>query len=88
MDDNPGTEQVFVYLSREPIDALPGGAGRVVRPHTADEHTVNVLAGSVQTRDLVFEKEETPGGTKQAAYVVNQGNADGAVPWTVELEHR
>ena len=88
MDDNPGTEQVFVYLSREPIDALPGGDDRVVRPHTADEHTVSVLAGSVQTRDLVFEKEETPGGTEQAAYVVNQGNADGAVPWTVELEHR
>ena len=88
MDDNPGTEQVFVYLSRKPTDALPGGDGQVVRPHTADEHTVSVLAGSVQSRDLVFETEDAPGGTEQAAYVVNQGNAGGAVPWTVELEHR
>ena len=88
MDDNPGTEQVFVYLSREPIEALPGGTGRVVTAHSADEHTVSVLAGSVRTRDLVFEKEGTPDGSDQVAYVVNHGNAGGAVAWTVELEHR
>ena len=87
-DDNPGTEQVFVYLSREPIKSLPGGTGRVDRPHSADDHTVSILAGSVRSRDLVFEKEDTPEGTEQASYVVNHGNAEGAVAWTVELEHR
>lgn len=87
-DDNPGTEQVFVYLSREPIEALPGGTGRVVQPHSADEHTISVLAGSVRTRDLVFEKEAAPEGPDQAAYVVNHRRAGGAVAWTVELEHR
>ena len=87
-DDNPGTEQVFVYLSREPIEALPGGTGRVVQPHSADEHTISVLAGSVRTRDLVFEKDAAPEGPDQAAYVVNHRRAGGAVAWTVELEHR
>lgn len=87
-DDNPGNEQVFVYLSREPIEELPGGTGRVVRAHSADEHTVKVLAGSVRSRDLVFEKETRPGAPEQAAYVVNHGRAGGAVAWTVELEHR
>ena len=90
-DETPGTEQLFLYLSKEPIESLPGGAGRVDRPHSADEHTVSVLAGSVRSRDLVFEKEATPGDGAQAvhaAYVVNQGNALGAVAWTVELLHR
>ena len=87
-DDNAGTEHLFVYLSRTPIEALPGGRSPVRRPHTTDEHTVSVLAGSVRRRDLVFEKPETPESPEQAAYVVNQGRIDGPVAWTVELEHR
>ena len=88
MDDTPGQEQVFVYLSRAPIEALPGGTEQVITAQSTDEHTVSVLSGRVQTRDLVFEKEGAPDGSEQAAYVVNQGNTGGAVAWTVELEHR
>ena len=88
MDETPGREQVFVYLSRKPIEALPGGTEAVVTAHSTDEHTVSVLSGQVRSRDLVFEKEAAPDGSDQAAYVVNHANAGGAVAWTVELKHR
>ena len=87
-DGNPGAEQVFVYLSREPVDRLPGAVGPVVSPQSVEQPTVIELANSVRSRDLVFEKEDAPGGAEQAAYVVNQDDAGGAVAWTVELRHR
>ena len=87
-DENPGAEQVFVYLSREPIDTLPWGGGAVVSAQSVDEPTVIELANSVRSRDLVFEKDDAPGDADRAAYVVNQDDAGGAVAWTVELSHR
>ena len=87
-DGNPGSEQVFVYLSKEPIDTLPWGGGPVVSAQSVDQPTVIELANSVRSRDLVFEKEDTPGGPEQAAYVVNQDAVGHAVAWTVELHHR
>ncbi len=87
-DGNPGAEQVFVYLSREPVDTLPGAVGPVVSPQSVEQPTVIELANSVRSRDLVFEKEDTPGGVEQAAYVVNQDDDGGVVAWTVELRHR
>ena len=87
-DENPGAEQVFVYLSRQPITALPWGGGPVVTAQSVDQPTVIELANSVRSRDLVFEKEDAPDGANQAAYVVNEGNLGNAVAWTVELNHR
>ena len=87
-DENPGSEEVFVYLSRELIDTLPWGGGPVVSAQSVDQPTVIELANSVRSRDLVFEKEDTPGGADQAAYVVNQNAVGHAVAWTVELHHR
>ena len=87
-DDTPGTEQLFVYLGREPVDALPGGEGSVSETQATDAHTVSVIGGSVRRRDLVFDKEEETGSKGSAAYVVNQTGTGGAVAWTVELEHR
>lgn len=87
-DDNPGTEQVFVYLSREPVDTLPGGARPVVTAHTVAQPTVIELANSVRPRDLVFESEDAAAGGDQAAYVVNQDGVGGPVAWTVELHHQ
>ncbi len=87
-DDNPGTEEVFVYLSKEPVDTLPGGARPVVTAQTVEQPTVIELANSVRSRDLVFESEDAPAGAGQAAYVVNQDGAGGPVAWTVELHHR
>ncbi len=83
-DDNPGSERVFIYLSRQPIAALPWGGGPVVSAQTIDQPTVVALEKTVRSRDLVFEKEGAPGA--QAAYVVNQDAVGGdAVAWTLEL---
>ena len=87
-DENPGSEEVFVYLSREPIDTLPWGGGSVVSAQSVDQPTVIELANSVRSRDLVFEKEDTPEDADPAAYVVNQDAVGQAVAWTVELHHR
>ena len=87
-DDTPGSEQVFVYLSKEPLGTLPWGGGPVVRAQSVDEPTMIELANSVRSRDLVFEKEDAPDGADKAAYVVNQDDIGQAVAWTVELRHR
>ena len=87
-DDNPGAEQVFVYLSREPMDKLPWGGGPVVSAQSVDQPTMIELANSVRSRDLVFEKDDAPGSSDQAAYVVNRDDLGSAVAWTVELHHR
>jgi serine/threonine protein kinase len=87
-DENPGSEQVFVYLSKEPLSTLPWGGGPVISAQSVDQPTMIELANSVRSRDLVFEKETTPGSTDQAAYVVNQDDSGGPVAWTVELHHR
>ena len=87
-DENPGSEEVFVYLSRERIRTLPWGGGPVVSAQTVEQPTVIELANSVRTRDLVFEKEVAPDGPERAAYVVNQDAVGHAVAWTVELHHR
>ena len=87
-DENPGSEEVFVYLSRERIRTLPWGGGTVVSAQSVEQPTVIELANSVRTRDLVFEKEDAPDGPERAAYVVNQDAVGHAVAWTVELHHR
>ena len=87
-DENPGAEQVFVYLSTEPIDTLPWGGGAVATAQSVDDPTVIELANSVRSRDLMFEKDDAPGDADRAAYVVNQDDAGSAVAWTVELTHR
>ena len=87
-DDNPGSERVFIYLSRQPISTLPWGGGPVASAQTVDQPTVVELEKTVRSRDLVFQKEGAPGASEQAAYVVNQGAAGDAVAWTVELRRQ
>ena len=88
-DDNPGTEQVFVYLSREPARTLLPWSGRpIAAAQTVGEPTVIALQNSVRSRDLVFETADTPDAADQAAYIVNQAEAANAVAWTVELRHQ
>ena len=87
-DDTPGSERVFIYLSRRPISTLPWGGGPVASAQTVDQPTVVELEKTVRSRDLVFEKEGAPGASAQAAYVVNQGATGDAVAWTVELRRR
>ena len=87
-DDNPGAERVFVYLSKEPMGNLPWGGGPVVSAQSVDQPTMIELANSVRSRDLVFEKDDAPGSSDLAGYVVNRDDLGSAVAWTVELHHR
>ena len=91
-DDNPGTERLLVYLSREKVTALPGADGPVVKVESVAQPTVTELTRTVRPRDLVFEKDEAasdaPGRVVQAVYVVNQDEV-GQVVWeAMELRHR
>ena len=91
-DDNPGTERILVYLSREKVTALPGADGPVVKVESVALSTVTDLTRTIRPRDLLFEKDEAasdaPGGAVQAVYVVNQDEVGGIVQETVELRHR
>ena len=87
-DDTPGTERVFVCLTREPVETLPGVGGSVVQVQTVDQQTVNDLTSTIGSMDLVFETEESAaalGATGQAVYVVNP---TGSTVWSlIELRH-
>ena len=91
-DDNPGTERIMVYLSREKVSALPGADGPVVRVESVARSTVDDLTRTIRPRDLLFEKDEVvpaaPGAAVQAVYIVNQDEVGGIVQETLELRHR
>ena len=91
-DSNPGTEQVFVFLSREPLDQLPGLERPVNAVATLSPSVVEGLQRSIRSRDLVFQKERTlrsatspaPG---QVTYVVNREAVGTAVSALISLHH-
>jgi len=58
-DSTPGTETVFVFLSKEPKD-LPGLAKTSAKPETVSQSVIDELNSSVKSRDLVFEKDDAP----------------------------
>ena len=92
-DDTPGTERVFVYLSREPVSTLPAFDGPVMAAESVGPAAMVDLIHSIRPRDLVFEKEQeasrTPDGASQAVYyVVNQDDAGRAAWGDFGLRHR
>jgi hypothetical protein len=89
-DDTPGTEEVFVILSREPLEALPGFSRPVVRLESVEASVVNGLRQSLQSRDLVFAKDpptSVGGRTSQASYVVSRDELAKGVAAFVALTH-
>jgi hypothetical protein len=90
-DDVPGTEEVFVILSREPLDAMPGFRVPVSSLETVQASVVEGLQKSVQPRDLVFQKTAAttgPGGRRsQATYVVNREELASRVTLSMSLAH-
>ena len=91
-DDNPGTEQVFVFLSREPLTQLPGFDRPVTRLESVRASVVEDLQRTVRPRDLIFEKDTTskaaPGAkSPQATYVVNRDEVGKTVAATIQLTH-
>ena len=92
-DDTPGTERVFVYLSREQVSTLPGFDGPVATTTSMDRATMITLTHSVRPRDLVFEKDQgasraSDGAAQAVYYVVNQNAVGGAAWGDFELRHR
>jgi hypothetical protein len=89
-DKTPGTEEVFVVLSRQPLDTLPGFKAPVTRRETVDRSIVTGLQARIQSRDLVFEKDQSAaadGKTRQAMYVVNRGELASQVAALIQLTH-
>jgi len=90
-DENVGTENLFVFLSREPLSQLPGFTRPVTKAETLTAAVVKELQQSVRSRDLVFTKDSSSGGkpgVKQATYVVNRAEVGKAVTTTISLIHQ
>jgi hypothetical protein len=90
-DSTPGTEQVFVFLSRAPLEQLPG-LNQPTRAGTSVQASlVEDLQSSIRSRDLILQKERTqrlPGGQPgQVTYVVNRDERGSAVSALISLHH-
>jgi serine/threonine protein kinase len=90
----PGTERVFVFLSREPVADLPGFRRPVTEVQTLARNDIQGLEERVRSRDLVLEKtsarvqKTTDGHLIQGTYVVNRDEFGKAVVARFELIHR
>jgi serine/threonine-protein kinase len=89
-DDQPGVEQLFLFLSREPLSTLPGFDRPVMKSYDRGSPTlVAELQGSIQSRDLVFAKDRASAGkAPQATYVVNKAELGKAVTASFTLTHK
>ena len=89
MAGNPGQEQIFVFLSREPMETLPGFDRPVKAFERGSPTLVATLASSIQSRDLVLEKDRASGGkSPQATYIVNKAELGKAVTANFTLTHK
>ncbi len=90
-DATPGSEQVFVFLSRDPMAQLPGFDRPVTKPETILASVVDDLRNRITSRDLIFEKDAAPitdaGARSQATYVVNRTELGQAVSASITLSH-
>jgi predicted Ser/Thr protein kinase len=90
-DNTAGTEQVFIFLSRDPMEQLPGFDRPVTRTETVAASVVEDLQHRVRPRDLVFEKDgegSEGSGQSQATYVVNRAELGQAVAASITLNHQ
>jgi serine/threonine protein kinase len=90
----PGTERVFVFLSKEPVADLPGFDRPVTQVQTLARNDIQGLEQRVRSRDLVLETSSTrirktaDGQLIQGTYVVNRDEFGKAVVARFELIHR
>lgn len=86
-DGPAGTERLFVFLSREPMQTLPGFERPVKSFQPGSATMIAELQGSIQSRDLVFAKDAATSKT-QATYVVNRAEVGKAVTASFNLTHK
>ena len=85
---NVGTEQVFVFLSREPLKTLPGFDRPVKTIERGNGVMIAELQNSIASRDLVFAKDRAPVKGQRATYVVNKAEVGKAVTASFALIHK
>ena len=88
MDPPAGVERVFVFLSREPMSTLPGFDRPVKTFEPGSATMIAELRSSIQSRDLVFQKDAASSKTPQATYVVNKAEVGKAVTASFNLTHK
>jgi hypothetical protein len=82
-----GMEKAFVFLSREPLESLPGFKEPVTKMESVGQSVVEELQRRVKSRDLVFEKDSS-GGRRQSAFVVNRDELGKFVSAAIQLVHQ
>ncbi|HEX6163196.1 MAG TPA: serine/threonine-protein kinase [Vicinamibacterales bacterium] len=87
LDNNVGTEHVFVFLSREPMKSLPGFERPAKSFQPGSNTLIAELRSSIQSRDLVFAKDSSS-SKMQATYVVNKSAVGKAVTASFSLTHK
>ena len=84
LDDTPGIERVFVALSRERIETLPGADGPVRAVQPVDQETLDGL--EIRDMELVFERTSSFVASTQEVYLAQPGRSE---VWSmIELVHR
>jgi hypothetical protein len=88
LDTNVGTERLFVFLSREPMDKLPGFDRPVKSFERGNDKLIAELQGGIQRRDLIFAKDPASAKGQRGTYIVNKAEAGKAVTASFDLIHK
>lgn len=88
LQGNPGEEQLFVFLSREPLTTLPGFDRPVKAFQPSPPALVAQLQGTIASRDLILSKDSTATKGIQATYVVNKADLGKAVTAKFTINHK
>jgi serine/threonine-protein kinase len=88
LDGKPGEEQLFVFLSREPMQTLPGFDRPVTTFERSSPALVAQLQGSIASRDLILAKDSASTKGQQATYVVNTAELGKAVTAKFTINHK
>ena len=88
LQGNPGEEQLFVFLSRDPMSTLPGFDRPVKAFERSSPALVAQLQGQIASRDLILSKDSTATKGMQATYVVNKADLGKAVTAKFTINHK
>lgn len=88
-DNQAGTEQLFVVLSRNGLAVLPSFVPPNAAGPAIQQATVQELQTSLKPRDLVLERVANTTSPREAGnFVINNDAGADAVTVSIELTHR
>ena len=88
LEGTPGEEQLFVFLSRDPLNTLPGFDRPVKAFERSSPALVAQLQGTIASRDLILSKDSSATKGVQATYVVNKADLGKAVTAKFTINHK